>query len=119
MREDTGFLFGSITKTMTSTMLMQQVERGVLDLEDRVITHLPEFHLTDPAAAESIRIRHLLTHTNEIDARPTVRGRQRSRVAPGIPGRAGPTMRSALSTRNAHQLLQRRDDRRGVDCSRR
>src|SRR5690242_20721541 len=68
MREDTGFLFGSITKVMTTTLVLQQVERGAIDLDERVITYLPEFKLTTPGAAEQIRVRHLLTHTNGIDA---------------------------------------------------
>jgi CubicO group peptidase (beta-lactamase class C family) len=68
MREDTGFLFGSVTKLLTTTLVMQQVERGIIDLAECVITYLPEFHLTTPAAAEKIRFRHLLTHTNGIDA---------------------------------------------------
>ncbi|HMA38381.1 MAG TPA: serine hydrolase domain-containing protein [Chloroflexia bacterium] len=68
MQEHTGFLFGSITKLLTTTLVLQQVERGAIDLDERVITYLPEFRLTTPGAAEQIRIRHLLTHTNGIDA---------------------------------------------------
>ena len=68
MREDTGFLFGSITKVLTTTLVLQQVERGAIDLDERVIAYLPEFKLTTPGAAEQIRVRHLLTHTNGIDA---------------------------------------------------
>ena len=68
MRDDTGFLFGSVTKVLTTTLVLQQVERGVVDLDERVITYLPEFKLTTPAAAEKIRVRNLLTHTNGIDA---------------------------------------------------
>jgi CubicO group peptidase (beta-lactamase class C family) len=68
MRDDTGFLFGSITKVLTTTLVLQQAERGVVDLDERVIKYLPEFKLTTPAAAESIRVRNLLTHTNGIDA---------------------------------------------------
>jgi len=68
MVEDTGFLFGSITKLLTTTLVLQQVERGVIDLDERVITYLPEFKLTTPSAAEKIRVRNLLTHTNGIDA---------------------------------------------------
>lgn len=68
MREDTGFLFGSITKVMTATLVLQQVERSAIDLDERVVTYLPEFNLTTPGAAEQIRVRHLLTHTNGIDA---------------------------------------------------
>ncbi len=68
MCEDTGFLFGSVTKVLTATLVLQQVERGVVDLDERVITYLPEFTLTTPGAAEEIRVRHLLTHTSGIDA---------------------------------------------------
>ncbi len=32
MVEDTGFLFGSVTKLLTTTLVLQQVERGVIDL---------------------------------------------------------------------------------------
>src|SRR6266542_6622242 len=78
MRDDTGFLFGSVTKVLTTTLVLQQAERGVVDLDERVITYLPEFKLTTPAAAEKIRVRNLLTHTNGIDADlffPDARGR--------------------------------------------
>src|SRR5215217_9050208 len=51
MREDTGFLFGSVTKVLTATLVLQQVERGIIDLVERVITYLPEFHLATPGAA--------------------------------------------------------------------
>jgi CubicO group peptidase (beta-lactamase class C family) len=68
MREDTGFLFGSVTKVLTTTLVLQQAERGTVDLDERVVTYLPEFKLTTPAAAEKIRVRNLLTHTNGIDA---------------------------------------------------
>ncbi|MFI1920057.1 serine hydrolase domain-containing protein [Nocardia sp. NPDC020380] len=66
MREDTGFLLGSITKVLTTTLVMQQVEQGRIDLDERVVTYLPQFHLNSPGA-EDIRIRHLLNHTNGID----------------------------------------------------
>jgi CubicO group peptidase (beta-lactamase class C family) len=68
MYKDTGFLFGSITKFLTTTLVLQQVERGVIDFDERVITYLPEFKLATPGAAEKIRVRNLLTHTNGIDA---------------------------------------------------
>ena len=68
MRDDTGFLFGSVTKVLTTTLVLQQVERGVVDLDERVVKYLPEFKLTTPSAAEKIRVRNLLSHTNGIDA---------------------------------------------------
>ena len=41
MCEDTGFLFGSITKLLTTTLVLQHVERGVIDLDEQVITYVP------------------------------------------------------------------------------
>lgn len=78
MREDTGFLFGSVTKVLTTTLVLQQVDRGLLDLDAPVARYLPEFALTAPGAAEKILVRHLVSHTNGIDADlffPDARGR--------------------------------------------
>jgi CubicO group peptidase (beta-lactamase class C family) len=83
MREDTGFLFGSVTKVLTTTVVLQQVERGTVDLDERVVTYLPEFKLATPAAAGQIRVQNLLNHTNGIDADlffPDVRGREALKV---------------------------------------
>jgi CubicO group peptidase (beta-lactamase class C family) len=68
MAENTGFLFGSVTKVLTTTLMLRQAERGTVDLEERVIKYLPEFTLTTPGAAGRIRVRNLLNHTNGIDA---------------------------------------------------
>ncbi|MDW5322319.1 serine hydrolase domain-containing protein [Plantactinospora sp. KLBMP9567] len=68
MSENTSFLFGSITKIMTTTLVLQQVERDALDLDAPVVDYLPEFRLATPGAAEKIRVRHLVTHTSGIDA---------------------------------------------------
>ncbi|MEV6522409.1 serine hydrolase domain-containing protein [Longispora sp. NPDC051575] len=68
MREDTGFLYGSVTKVMTTTLVLRQVERGALDLDAPVVRYLPEFALSVPGAAERILVRHLIAHTNGIDA---------------------------------------------------
>ncbi|MDX3190938.1 serine hydrolase [Streptomyces sp. MN03-5084-2B] len=68
MREDTGFLFGSVTKVLTTTLVLQQVERGALDLDEPVVKYLPEFALGTDGAADRILVRHLISHTNGIDA---------------------------------------------------
>jgi len=68
MRDDTGFLFGSITKVMTTMLVLRQVERGTLDLDAPVVGYLPEFALAEAGAAERIRVRHLISHTSGIDA---------------------------------------------------
>ncbi|MFI6484575.1 serine hydrolase domain-containing protein [Nonomuraea sp. NPDC050663] len=64
MLEHTGFLLGSVTKVLTTTLVLQQVDRGVLDLDAPVVTYLPEF----AAVSEKILVRHLIGHTNGIDA---------------------------------------------------
>lgn len=46
MREGTGFVFGSITKVLTATLVLQQMERGTIDLAERVIKYLLEYRLT-------------------------------------------------------------------------
>lgn len=68
MLEDTGFLFGSVTKVLTTTLVLQQVDRGVLDMDKPVVTYLPELALAVPGAADKILVRHLISHTNGIDA---------------------------------------------------
>lgn len=78
MLEDTGFLFGSVTKVLTTTLVLRHVDRGLLDLDRPVVTYLPEFALTAPGAADKILVRHLISHTNGIDADlffPDVKGR--------------------------------------------
>jgi CubicO group peptidase (beta-lactamase class C family) len=68
MRAGTGFLFGSVTKIMTTTLVMREVERGTLGLDSPVTAYLPEFRLNTRGAAERILVRHLVNHTSGIDA---------------------------------------------------
>jgi len=58
----TKFRISSITKSFTATLIMMLSERGVIDLEDRICTHLPNC----PAAWQGITIHHLLTHTSGV-----------------------------------------------------
>lgn len=61
---DTCYRIASISKTFTAVAILQLVEQGKLNLDDKVHTHLPWFDaktkLTD---SRSITIRHLLSHT--------------------------------------------------------
>jgi len=68
MTTDTAYFPGSITKVLTTTILMRFVDRGVLRLDDRVIDHLPELRLGDREALEALQIRHLVNHTSGFDA---------------------------------------------------
>ncbi len=58
---------GSITKTVTAALVLQQLEAGTLSLGDAVSAHLPDFPWGD-----DITLRHLLQHSS------------------GVPGYAGP-----------------------------
>jgi CubicO group peptidase (beta-lactamase class C family) len=63
---DSIFQYGSITKVYTTTLVMQLIDEGLVDLDEPVVTYLPTFKLKDPGA-EQITVRHLLTHTNGIE----------------------------------------------------
>lgn len=64
---DSVFQMGSITKVWTTTLVMQLVDEGKLDLDARVGELLPAFGLADAGAARTITLRQLLTHTSGID----------------------------------------------------
>ncbi|MET9266325.1 serine hydrolase domain-containing protein [Amycolatopsis sp. NPDC004079] len=64
---DSVFKIGSITKIWTATLIQQLVNDDLLDLDRPVRDCLPGFRLSDPAATESLTVRHLLTHTGGID----------------------------------------------------
>jgi CubicO group peptidase (beta-lactamase class C family) len=60
---ETLFQVGSISKVFTATLLMTLVDEGRVDIDEPVVTYVPELVLRDPAARETITLRHLLTHT--------------------------------------------------------
>lgn len=60
---DSVFQIGSITKLWTSTLVMQLVDEGLVDLDVPVRTYLPAFRIGDETAAAAITTRMLLTHT--------------------------------------------------------
>jgi CubicO group peptidase (beta-lactamase class C family) len=57
------FQIGSITKTWTGTLVMQLADEGLLDIDQPVVSYLPEFDLADSAAAKTMTVRQLLNHT--------------------------------------------------------
>jgi len=64
---DTVFQIGSIGKVFTTTLIMQLVDEGRLELEDPVTKHIREFMLRDPRAARAVTVRQLLNHTSGMD----------------------------------------------------
>jgi CubicO group peptidase (beta-lactamase class C family) len=59
---------GSITKTMVGLCAMALVEEGKLRLGERVVDRLPDINFTGPA--DTVHVRHLMTHTNGIGEAP-------------------------------------------------
>ncbi len=65
--DDSVFQLGSISKVWTTTLVMQLVDEGLLDLDAPIADVLPELKLADPVAEQKVTMRHLLTHTSGID----------------------------------------------------
>ena len=60
---DTKFMIGSISKPLTATLVLIQVQKGLIGLDKTVEAYLPEFN-NKPAA--KVTISQLLTHTSGI-----------------------------------------------------
>ncbi len=65
---ETLFYVASTSKSFTALAAALLAERGDLDLEAPLSTHLPALRMTPPLSADSITLRDLLTHTHGIDA---------------------------------------------------
>src|ERR1700687_3004483 len=64
---DTLTLLGSITKVFTTTLVMQLVDEGIVDLDERVVRYLPDLRLKSREALEQITVKMLLNHTAGIN----------------------------------------------------
>jgi dipeptidyl aminopeptidase/acylaminoacyl peptidase/CubicO group peptidase (beta-lactamase class C family) len=65
--DDSVFQIGSITKVWTTTVVLQLVDEGLLELDAPITDVLPELRLADPDVTKQVTLRHLLTHTSGID----------------------------------------------------
>ena len=63
MTPDTISQIGSISKVFATTVTMQLVDQGLLDLDVPITTYVPELPLADPDARANLTMRHLLSHT--------------------------------------------------------
>lgn len=63
---DTPFILGSLTKTVTATVVLQLVDDGRVQIDTPVRRYLPWFAVRDPRASARITIRELLNHTSGI-----------------------------------------------------
>ncbi len=64
---DSVFMIGSTTKVLTSTLLMQLVDEGMVGLELPANRYLPEVKIGGEALPEIITVGMLLNHTSGID----------------------------------------------------
>jgi CubicO group peptidase (beta-lactamase class C family) len=67
IRRDAMFYMASVTKTVTYTAGMLLVERGQLNLSDRVTRYIPEF---TGQGKEDAQVLHLFTHTSGLPDEP-------------------------------------------------
>ena len=61
---NTLFPYGSITKTLTSTMVLRLVHEGRVALDAPAAEYLPEFSPVTPELKQRISVRHLLAHSS-------------------------------------------------------
>ncbi|MGC4107422.1 MAG: serine hydrolase domain-containing protein [Thermomicrobiales bacterium] len=54
---------GSISKIFTTTLAMTLVDEGKLDLDEPLVTYVPDFDLQDKAARDRITLRHIFSHS--------------------------------------------------------
>src|SRR5690606_34368909 len=60
------FPIASNSKAFTATALALLVEEGKLEWDEKVVTYLPGFRLSDPYVTEQITVRDLLVHRSGI-----------------------------------------------------
>ena len=64
---DSVFQIGSISKVFTTTLVMQLVDEGLVDLDAPLQHYLPDFQTLDAKASRSATIRQMLCHTSGIE----------------------------------------------------
>lgn len=63
---ETKFLIGSNTKALTISLFCRAAEQGLVSLDERVRTYLPDFRTADEATTNNVTVRQILLHTNGI-----------------------------------------------------
>lgn len=64
----TVYLIGSTFKAQSTIALLQQMEAGQFDLDDRVNDYLTDFQIRGEDPSRPVTFRHLLTHTSGLPA---------------------------------------------------
>lgn len=98
---DTVFRWGSVSTTLTATVVLALIDEGLLSLDDDVQRHVP-FDVRSPDCDdEPITIRHLMTHTSAIR---DVAGPYEAQIVAGDPedGALGRFLREYLDRDGDH-----------------
>lgn len=66
VREDTRFLIGSNTKSLTIALCCRAADDGLIDLDEKVKAYLPDFETADAETTAQVTVRHLLLHNSGI-----------------------------------------------------
>ena len=66
----TAFEIGSVSKTLVTALLAQEIEAGRASLDDTLASWLPEGTQVPEFQGQPIRLRHLVTHTSGLPALP-------------------------------------------------
>lgn len=67
---DAAFEIGSVSKTLVSALLAQEIEAGRASLDDPLADWLPDGTQVPDFGDEPIRLRHVVTHTSGLPALP-------------------------------------------------
>ncbi len=70
LNDNTSFEIGSITKTMTATLLADLIERGQMNLDSPLADYLPVGTNVPSFEGKLILLRHVVTHTSGLPALP-------------------------------------------------
>lgn len=69
---DTAFEIGSVSKTMTSALLAELIERKKASLDDPLADYLPKGTAVPSFEGKPILLRHIVSHTSGLPALPAV-----------------------------------------------
>jgi beta-lactamase class C len=68
INEHTIFRLASVSKTLSGTLAGILAEKGIINLDEKVVDFLPEFKLQKNENTHNLTIRHLLSHTSGLIA---------------------------------------------------
>jgi len=113
--DDSVFQIGSITKVCNTTLVMQLVDEGLINLDAPIVEALPELQLSNQQVAGRVTMRHLLTHTLRSGLRwppPISTVPRHTSIRPLVGRRSGVSAVRAGAGQRARRRAPRRGSRR-------